>query len=128
MNLLLDTHIALWALSGDSKLPAAAEKMITDEANRIFFSIASMWEISIKHALKPGRMPLSGTEFLHYCEQAGYERLSIHERHVVALESLPPLHTDPFDRILAAQVQADGLLLVTCDSELASYGDSVCLV
>lgn len=128
MNLLLDTHIALWALSGDSKLPAAAEKMITDEANRVFFSIASMWEISIKHALKPDRMPLSGTEFLHYCEQAGYERLSIHERHVLALESLPPLHADPFDRILVAQAQADGLLLVTHDAVLAAYGDTVCRV
>jgi len=128
MTLLLDTHIILWALSGDVRLPATAEKMITDEANRIFFSIASMWEVSTEHALRPDRMPLSGAEFLHYCEQAGYERLSIHERHVLALESLPAVHADLFDRMLVAQAVADGLLLVTHDTELCAYGDSVCAV
>jgi len=128
MTLLLDTRIILWALSGDIRLPEAAGKMITDEANRIFFSIASMWEVSTEHAHRPDRMPLSGAEFLHYCEQAGYERLSIHERHVLALESLPALHADPFDRMLVAQAVSDGLLVVTHDAELGAYGDSVCVV
>jgi len=123
MNILLDTHIALWALAGDPVLPVQGEKLICDKSNRIFFSIASMWEVSIKHTIKPGRMPITGAEFLHYCEQAGYERLSIHERHVLALELLESIHADPIDRILVVQAHTEGFLLLTHDKTLASYGD-----
>jgi len=128
MNILLDTHIALWALSGDPALPVQAAKLISDENNRIFFSIASMWEVSIKHLIKPERMPISGTEFLHYCEQAGYERISIHERHVLSLELLESIHSDPFDRILVSQACTDAMLLLTHDKILALYGDSIMVV
>ncbi len=128
MNILLDTHIALWALCGDDHLPQRAESIIRDETNRIFFSVASMWEVAIKHAIKPERIPLSGTEFLHWCSQAGYERLSIHERHVLALELLECHHSDPFDRILISQAHAEGMLFLTHDGTLEAYGDSVCVV
>ena len=128
MNILLDTHIALWALSDDPKLPSAARALILDEENRIFASVASMWEIAIKRALKPDRMPVSGIEFLHFCERSGYESLPIRERHVVALESLPPVHNDPFDRVLVAQASAEAMLFLTHDAVLAAYGTAVRVV
>ena len=87
-----------------------------------------MWEVSIKHTLKPERMPISGADFLHYCEQAGYERISIHERHIIALELIESINADPFDRILVSQANAEGFLLLTHDKTLASYGDSVLVV
>jgi PIN domain nuclease of toxin-antitoxin system len=81
-----------------------------------------------KCGLRPERIPVSGIEFLHFCEQAGYEMLPIRERHVIALESLPPVHADPFDRILISQARAEALLLLTHDAKLAAYGDEVRLV
>ena len=128
MNILLDTHIVLWALSDDLKLSAFARDLILDDNNRIFTSVASMWEVAIKKALRPERISVSGIEFLHFCEQAGYEMLPIRERHIIALESLPPVHADPFDRILISQARAEALLLLTQDAKLAAYGDEVRLI
>jgi hypothetical protein len=78
--------------------------------------------------MKPDRIPLSGIEFLHFCEEAGYESLPIRERHVIALESLPPIHADPFDRILVAQTGAESMVLLTHDGALAEYGEDVRVV
>ena len=128
MNVLQDTHVALWALTDDAKLTAEARGLILDERNRIFWSVASMWEIAIKRALKPEKMPLSGVEFLHLCEQSGYERLQIGERHVVALESLPSIHADPFNRILVSQARAESMIFLTHDSILSAYGEEVRVV
>ncbi len=128
MNLLLDTHIALWALSDDARLSKEARGLLLDEKNRVFASVASMWEIAIKKALKPKSIPLSGEEFLHYCELSGYEFLSIRDTHVIALEGLPALHADPFDRILVAQAKAESLILLSHDSLLSGYGSSVRIV
>ena len=128
MNLLLDTHIALWALADDAKLSVRARELIMDGKNRIFWSVASMWEIAIKRALKPDKVPLSGVEFLHHCEQAGYEQLSVRERHVIALESLPSIHSDPFDRMLISQARAEAMIFLTHDSVLSEYGDEVRVV
>ena len=128
MNFLLDTHIALWALADDERLTAEARGFIKNESNRIFVSVASMWEIAIKKALKPDKIPLTGREYLHYCGQAGYELLPIRETHVLSLENLPAIHSDPFDRILVAQASAESLFLLTHDSVLAKYGAAVKLV
>jgi len=128
MNFLLDTHRALWALSDDERLTKEARGLITNEGNRIFVSVASMWEIAIKKALKPDKIPISGKEYLHYCGQAGYELLPIRETHVLSLENLPALHSDPFDRILVAQASAESLMLLTHDSVIAKYGSAVKLV
>jgi PIN domain nuclease of toxin-antitoxin system len=128
MNFLLDTHIALWALSDDERLATEAREFITNESNRIFVSVASMWEIAIKKALKPDKIPVSGREYLHYCGQAGYELLPIRETHVLSLENLPAIHSDPFDRILVSQASAESLLLLTHDSVLAKYGAVVKLI
>jgi PIN domain nuclease of toxin-antitoxin system len=125
MNFLLDTHIALWALSDDKRLTKEARRLIANEDNRIFVSVASMWEIAIKKALKPDTIPLSGKEYLYYCRQAGYELIPIKETHVISLENLPALHSDPFDRLLVAQASAESLILLTHDSIIAKYGSAV---
>lgn len=128
MNLILDTHVALWALSDDPKLSAEARALILDPGNRVFASVASMWEIAIKRALRPERMPITGLEFLHLCERSGYSSLPIRERHVLALETLPPIHADPFDRILISQARAESMLLLSHDAALGPYGPEVRLV
>jgi PIN domain nuclease of toxin-antitoxin system len=125
MNILLDTHITLWSLTNDPRLPPKARDLISKEDNRIFWSVASMWEVAIKRSIKPEKIPVSGIEYMHYCEQAGYECLSVRDRHVVALESLPSLHSDPFDRILVSQALSEGMTFLTHDTVLGGYGKEV---
>ena len=126
MRLLLDTHILLWAVTNDSSLPAAGRALIEDDSNEVYFSAASVWEISIKHALGKTGMPISGAEALHWFVVSGYKELPIRAVHATA--ELDPIHTDPFDRILVAQSLAEPLRLVTHDSTVARYSDTVILV
>lgn len=128
MNLLLDTHIALWALTDDTRLTTTARHSIANPANRIFFSVASMWEVAIKHALKPDKLPISAVEFMHYCQQSGYDCLPVREQHIIALESLQRHHNDPFDRLLIAQAQTEAMQLLSHDEALKDYGQMVYLV
>lgn len=132
MRILLDTHIALWALSDDPKLPGQARLLIEDVGNSVFVSAASSWEIAIKHAAHPDKMFIGGSEFMALCAGAGYVELPVAGRHVAALETLrrsedSPAHNDPFDRIMVAQAKADGLLLVTHDSLVAAYEEDCVL-
>lgn len=85
-EILLDTHIILWSLFETEKLNKKIVDILKDAHNEIFYSIASMWEVSIKHNLN--KLPLSRTEFMHYCKQAGFKKLEIDDRHIVALETL----------------------------------------
>jgi PIN domain nuclease of toxin-antitoxin system len=126
MNLLLDTHIALWALVGDARLDAKATALILDPANEIFVSAASLWEIAIKHALR-GRsgIPISATQALQYIPQAGYALLPVEARHAAAVETLPRIHADPFDWLLLAQSLIEPMHLLTHDRMLARYSDRV---
>ena len=125
MNILLDTHILLWALTGDSKLPGSAAEMIDDfEKNTIFYSIASVWETEIKNSL--GKLPISGQELSVYCRQAEFRLLPIEEKHIFTLSSLRreaalPKHNDPFDRIMLAQAKAEGYQFLTHDTLIAGY-------
>jgi len=125
MNYLLDTHILLWALSGSDKLPEEAVQIILNPKNTIYYSIASLWEISIKHW--KGKIGISGTEFLHFCEIAGYKRLSIEDRDICTLETLADIenieHKDPFDRILLSQAKSSGMILLTRDRKLTAYNE-----
>ncbi|TVR30993.1 MAG: type II toxin-antitoxin system VapC family toxin [Spirochaetaceae bacterium] len=126
MRLLLDTHILLWAITNDSSLPTAARALIQDESNEVFFSAASVWEISIKHALGRAGMPVSGAEALHWFHVSGYRELTIRAAH--AAVELKSIHADPFDRMLVSQALAEPLRLVTHDSTVARYSDTVILV
>lgn len=126
MDILADTHILYWLFNEDPKLSKNALKQLTNKENKIYYSVISMWEIAIKH--KIGKMNFSGTEFLHYCEQAGFIKLPFDDRHIVALENLEkkegaPEHNDPFDNALLAQAKADNLLLLTHDSKFLVFDE-----
>lgn len=131
MRVLLDTHVALWALVADPRLPDSARDLIANPDHAIFVSAASVWEIAIKHSLsrgRPGDMPISGAEALGFFHQAGYELLAVTADHAAAIETLPSLHRDPFDRILVAQALVEPLRLMTHDPMVKAYSDAVILV
>lgn len=131
MRLLLDTHIALWAIAASPGLSSTVADMISNPANTIVVSAASVWEISIKHALNrggPSDMPISGATALSYFRAAGYELLSISAEHAAVVQTLPDLHRDPFGRILVAQALHEPLRLITNDAQVAAYSDQIMLV
>jgi PIN domain nuclease of toxin-antitoxin system len=128
MRLLLDTHIALWAISDDPRLPGNARALITSPENEVYVSSATIWEISIKHSLTRSNMPISGQDALNYFKESGYRLLSISPEHAAFVESLPQLHADPFDRILVAQALHEPLRLVTHDKHISRYSNTVLLV
>jgi PIN domain nuclease of toxin-antitoxin system len=131
MRVLLDTHIALWAILDDPRLPPAARLLIADQDNVILVSAASVWEIAIKRALArggPNDMPISGTQALRYFDAAGYEMLVITGEHASAVDHLPPHHSDPFDRLLVAQATTEPARLLTHDTKIAPYGGGIILV
>jgi PIN domain nuclease of toxin-antitoxin system len=126
--LLLDTHVALWALTDDPRLSQRARALIEDPANDVLVSAASVWEIAIKHALGRGDMPISGDQALDWFRRAGYQLLPIAPEHVAAVEHLPDHHRDPFDRLLVSQAIAEPLRLLTHDPLVIRYGDVVIAV
>jgi PIN domain nuclease of toxin-antitoxin system len=128
VRLLLDTQIMLWALTGSSRLRAAARELIADPANDIYVSTASILEIAIKHALGRGDMPVSGGRAAALCAAAGYRELPVTWQHAAVVEALPPLHADPFDRILVAQAMAEPMRLLSRDAAVAGYGAMVMAV
>ena len=130
MRLLLDTHVALWAIARRLRLPITIRDLIDDPANDVAVSAVSVWEIAIKNALARGRaddIAVSGAEALTHFRGAGYAMLSVSADHGAAVERLPRLHGDPFDRLLVAQALSEPLRLVTHDAKLAAYSDTVIL-
>ncbi len=122
MNLLLDTHIFLWYITADPALPPEFRDAIRDPGNQVFLSVASVWEAVIKHRL--GKLPLPAAPEVYLPAQREAHRieaLPIEEVTVRYLAGLPPLHRDPFDRILAAQALQNGLTIVTLDRALQEY-------
>ena len=118
-RLLLDTHVVLWALAEPRKLSAPARSAVEDAQNEIFVSVASGWEIAIKRALGKLQAP-DGLEA--GIRKQGFTPLLVTFHHAERAGALPPLHGDPFDRMLIAQAQAEGLVLVTRDADMALYG------
>ena len=126
MRLLLDTHVALWALISPEMLPGRVRELIAEPANAVHVSAASVWEIAIKFSLgRDSAPPFSGREAVGYFREAGYLLLDISAAHAAAVEDLPPLHADPFDRLLVAQARVEPLHLVTQDRRVAAYGGTV---
>ncbi len=121
MKLLLDTHLLLWAAGQPERLPEAARVLIEDPSNQLVFSAASLWEIAIKLGLGRADFRADPSLLRRGLLDNGYMELAITGRHAVAVAGLPPLHIDPFDRMLLAQATADGLLLLTADPAVAQY-------
>ena len=117
MIVLLDTQVFIWWRGNDSKLGASARKVIVD-AQTVFVSVVSAWEAAIKIGL--GRMRLAD-KFEMGIEQSGFEKLSVTFDHAERVAKLPHHHRDPFDRMLVAQAQIEGLRLVSSDRRLGSY-------
>ena len=128
MNVLLDTHVALWAITDSPKLSESARSILESAKTTIWVSVASLWEITIEHSLGRGSMPVSGPEARRYFEESGFKFLSIEMEHVLAVQSLASHHHDPFDRILVAQALSEPMRLMTHDSMVAKYGDSIILI
>lgn len=127
MSLLLDTHVALWAVVGDPRLSAAARRRLHANRGKVWVSAASIWEIAIKRALARGSdpMPFSGAEAIDHFHDAGFRLLDIRPEHAAAVEALPNLHADPFDRLLIAQARSEPLTLLTGDERITAYGHGV---
>jgi PIN domain nuclease of toxin-antitoxin system len=123
MNLLLDTHILLWWLSDDARLPATARTCIAREAQSVFVSTASLWEIAVKSA--KGKLRADVKEIHREIERSDFIYLPIEPSHVLKLRTLPARHADPFDRMLVAQAASEGLTLLTCDEQIRGYGPVV---
>jgi PIN domain nuclease of toxin-antitoxin system len=126
MRLLVDTHVAVWAVNRPSRLPLNIRAMLEDGDNDVFVSLLSIWEIAIKYPLqRHDAPPISAKAAIFEFEQAGFALLPILLAHVTAVETLPLLHGDPFDRLLVAQASSEPMRLVTHDSRLREYGDFV---
>lgn len=129
MKILIDTHIAIWAIEDNPKLSQEAREVLLDISNDIFFSAASAWEVTIKHSTHPEIFPEDGRSFADGCMDNGYIALPITLEHVYALDTLKrpkdaPRHKDPFDRILLAQAKAENMILLTHDSMMPYYNES----
>lgn len=121
MKLLLDTHLLLWAAGEPDRLPAPARLLLSDPANELIFSVASLWEIAIKNGLGRKDFQVNARLLRRGLLDNGYSELPIVSEHAVAVDSLPPIHKDPFDRILVAQATVEGIPLLTVDPVVAEY-------
>jgi PIN domain nuclease of toxin-antitoxin system len=124
MTLLLDTHILIWAAAGT--MPGKALPYVADENNTLLFSPASIWEIIIKKSLNRSDFQVDPWAIYRGLLDNGYRELAITGSHTLAVDKLPPIHKDPFDRILLAQAQAEGIPFLTADETIAEYpGDII---
>jgi len=121
VDLLLDTHLLLWAAAEPHRLSENAAALIRDSGNRLYFSAASIWEIVIKNGLKRDDFSVDPHILRRGLLENGYRELLISVPHVLAIAHLPPIHHDPFDRVLVAQAESEGLRLLTSDDRVASY-------
>jgi PIN domain nuclease of toxin-antitoxin system len=128
MRLLLDTHLLLWAAGQPERLPAAARALLEDQRNELVFSPASLWEVAIKSGLGREDFQVDARLLRRGLLDNGYQELPISSEHAVAIDGLPPLHRDPFDRLLVAQSMVEGILLLTADEQVSQYPAPVQMV
>ena len=128
MNILLDTHIALWAITDHPKLPEKAKELIMDPDNNIYYSAVSAWEVLLKHDSPRNNLTLTAEDFIAYCDEAGYIALNMKPRHIAAASKLDisqagKQHNDPFDRLLLSQAKAENFSFLTHDEKIALYNE-----
>lgn len=128
MKLLLDTHLLLWAAGQPKRLSAIALKLINTPTNELLFSAASIWEVAIKSALGRDDFEANPRLLRRGLLDNGYSEMPIISDHVVAIESLPQIHKDPFDRLLVAQASVEGVTLLTVDTVVAQYPGPIRMV
>jgi PIN domain nuclease of toxin-antitoxin system len=121
MKLLLDTHVLLWAAGEPKRLSKQAKTLIDNPDNELLFSAASLWEVAMKRGLGREDFKVDARLLRRGLLDNGYNELPIISDHVVATENLPPIHKDPFDRVLVAQAIVEGVTLLTIDSLVAQY-------
>jgi PIN domain nuclease of toxin-antitoxin system len=121
VKLLLDTHLLIWAAAGVEHVPAGARDFMEAPENSLYFSVASLWEIAIKHGLNRPDFQVDARILRHGLIDNGYHELAIFSAHTVAIDMLPPIHKDPFDRLLIAQACVEGITLLTDDATVAKY-------
>jgi PIN domain nuclease of toxin-antitoxin system len=121
MKLLLDTHLLLWAAGEPSRIQAATRTVLDNVDNTLLFSAASLWEIAIKRGLGREDFQVDPRLLRRALFDNGYGELAITSEHAVAVDLLPPIHEDPFDRILIAQATIEGITLLTVDPVVAQY-------
>jgi len=125
MKLLLDSHLLLWAAGSPERLPVAARSLLEDPDNELMFSAASLWEIAIKRGLGRNDFQVDARVLRRGLLDNGYSELPVTSEHAVAIDALPPIHRDPFDRILITQAQLEGITLVTADATVAQYAGPI---
>ena len=128
MRLLLDTQLLIWAAMFPARLSEAARDLVNDPRNALLFSALSIWEVAIKSALRRDDLQVDPRLLLRGLLDNGYIELPVTSRQAVTIDALPPLHGDPFDRLLLAQVISEGIILLTADAQLARYPGPVRLV
>lgn len=128
MKLLLDTHLLLWAAGDPGRLSEVARALIEEPENELFFSAANLWEIAIKRSLGRDDFHVDARVLRRSLLDNGYSELPVTSEHAVAIDTLPPIHKDPFDRIIVAQATVEGITLLTSDSLVAKYPGPVRLV
>jgi PIN domain nuclease of toxin-antitoxin system len=119
--LLLDTHLLLWAAGAPERLPPVARTLLASSDHQLMFSAASFWEIAIKSGLGRVDFRVEAGVLRRGLEEHGYEEVPVTSRHALAVDRLPPIHRDPFDRMLIAQAVVEGVTLLTADAVVASY-------
>lgn len=123
MKILLDTHTLLWALGSPEKLPEYIVEMICNDNNDVYLSVASLWEISIKHKKSPNKMPFSATQIRDYCQRAGYFFLSVSVDSISTFDKTNfENNSDPFDQILVSQSVANNMKFITHDDKIKQFG------
>jgi len=125
VNVLLDTHVALRALTDSPRLPQKAREIVQSPQTTVWISAACVWEIAIKHALGRGDMPMSSQDALRYFRESGYRFLDVEAERAIVVEDLPAHHQAPFDRILVAQSLVEPMRLITHDPLVARYSDTI---
>jgi PIN domain nuclease of toxin-antitoxin system len=125
MTLLIDTHLLLSAAGQPQKLSRAARRLLDDPDARLWFSAVSLWEVAIKHSLGREDFRVEPIRLRRGLLDNGWRELVVSSEHAVATLGLPPLHKDPFDRMLLAQARVEGLSLVTSDELVARYPGDV---
>jgi PIN domain nuclease of toxin-antitoxin system len=121
MNLLLDTHLLLWSAGHNELMSPAADAMVKDPGNALWFSAVSIWEVAIKRGLDRPDFRTEPSVLRAGLLANGYRELAVDGRHCLVLATLPRLHGDPFDRMLLAQAISEGLLLLTADRRIGAY-------